>query len=114
MKQVLGWEVHPDDLDPAVQTAAVLKAGGTTHSQVRVRCADGSYTWVAVSARPIRDETGTVIGRVAGWRDATAEAAAQSALQASEQHYRLLAENASDVVIKTGADGCISAGSPRR
>ena len=87
-------------------------AGLRVNYRIRVRCADGSTRWVGITARPITDEAGDVVGRIAGWRDASKEVAAQQALAASEEHYRLLAENASDVIVKTDVDEIIEWVSP--
>ncbi len=53
--------------------------------------------------------TGTLI---VTWRDTADQHSAASALAESEQQYRLLAENASDVVLRTDLDGCITWASP--
>lgn len=92
---------HPDDLADALALAEGLKTGAYFVNRGRVRCADDSYRWISATVRSVCDETGAYAGRVAGWRDATAEVAALDALAASEEHFRLLAENASDVIIKT-------------
>ncbi len=103
---------HPDDLEQARSALRQLGSLGATANRARVRCADGSYRWIGVNARQITDEHGAVLGRVSGWRDATAEVAAEQALAASEEHYRLLAENSSDVIVKTDASGVIDWVSP--
>jgi diguanylate cyclase (GGDEF)-like protein/PAS domain S-box-containing protein len=122
--QLLGWLpeelvgrtsfelAHPDDVAGARERGEALQAGGQVRNRVRLRCADGSYRWVGIGARPIRDDSGAVIGRVSGWHDATAEVEAAEALAASEEHFRLMAENASDVVVKTGRDGVMEWVSP--
>jgi diguanylate cyclase (GGDEF)-like protein/PAS domain S-box-containing protein len=87
-------------------------AGTPTNSRVRVRCANGSYRWISATVRPLLDESGHLLGRVVGWRDAEAEATAEEALAASEEHFRLLAENTSDVIVKTDGAGTIAWVSP--
>lgn len=52
----------------------------------------------SVDAHPVRSGGGAVAGGVAVFRDTTQSRAAQAELQASEERYRLLAENSSDLV----------------
>lgn len=123
--ELLGWRpeelmgrrsfdlVHPDDVDRSYARNEDIKKGNRVgNHRVRFRRADGSYVWIGVTARPVVDADGTVTGRVAGWRDATAEVAAEQALAASEEHFRLLAEHTSDVIIRTDTAGRIEWISP--
>ena len=103
---------HPDDASLVLAKSAELMAGLRVNYRIRVRCADASTRWVGITARPITDDDGVVVGRIAGWRDASKEVSAQQALAASEEHYRLLAENASDVIVKTDVDEIIEWVSP--
>ena len=122
---VLGWQaaevighdgfefVHPDQL--ATARAAISGAaatGASASDRVLLRCADGSYRWVSGTWRPITDDSGTVIARVAGLRDVQTEVEAEQALAASEERFRLVAENASDVVVLSGPDRLVTWVSP--
>ena len=113
---LLGWQpaqwvgrpfremVHPDDrhlLPPLEQQVAV---GEPQTFEVRLAQSGGGYKCVDVRATPLLDDDGVVIGRVAGWRDITAQRAAQEELADSEARLRLLAENAADVVLLLGPD----------
>jgi diguanylate cyclase (GGDEF)-like protein/PAS domain S-box-containing protein len=123
--ELLGWQpdeivgrrsfdlVHPDDVGRSLRRNEELKSGSRiSNHRVRFQKADGTYAWIGVTARPILAPDGAVVGRVAGWRDATAEVAAEQALAASEEHFRLLAENTSDVIVRTDPDGLIAWVSP--
>jgi PAS domain S-box-containing protein len=103
--------VHPEDI-PLVDAAAPeldrSEAGGF---EVRLRSSDGSYRWMNVRAKPILDESGTMVGRVAGWWDAQDQHLARTALARSEARYRMLVENASDIVFHT-IDGVVDWVSP--
>jgi PAS domain S-box-containing protein len=121
---VLGWQpeqivgrswfdfAHPDDLEALQDLDARVAAGEQVSDKVRVRCADGSYRWMSRRWHTVTDRSGTVVARVAGMRDVQAEVDAQQALAESEKRYRLLAENASDVVVLTDPDGRITWVSP--
>ncbi len=104
--------IHPDDVPGASEKVRDLSAGRNIINHVRFRCADGSYRWISAAGRPIIDVDGRVLGMVVGWRDATTEVAALQELAESEEHYRLLAENASDVIIRADPGGRITWVSP--
>lgn len=59
---------------------------------------DNSRVWVNVSAAPIMDEDGTVIGSIAIAEDITERKLAIEALARSEQRYRNLVETVSDLI----------------
>ena len=56
----------------------------------------GVKVWLSVSASPLRDETGNVIGGMAVVEDITVRTRAQEELRLSEERNRLLVENASE------------------
>jgi len=113
---VLGWTpanlvgtrlsdlVHPDDRDGYLQESRRLNAGEVTSYRSRLRCADGGYRWMALHGRPILDTSGTVVARVGGFRDVQAEVEAETARVELEQRYRLIVENATDMVVLVAPD----------
>lgn len=69
---------------------------------------DSGERHLSVDAHPVRSAAGGIVAGVAVFRDTTQTRAAQAELQASEERYRLLAENSSDLVrILTVDDGLI-------
>lgn len=56
--------------------------------------------WFTVATRPLRDADGSITGVVCSFVDTTAQQRAQHALRASEERFRVIAENAADVVYR--------------
>jgi diguanylate cyclase (GGDEF)-like protein/PAS domain S-box-containing protein len=104
--------LHPDDIPEVLAKQAALKHGEPMNFEARVRTAGGDYRWVASHVRPVLDATGTVTARVAGWRDVHDQHLATEALAEAEEHFRLLAENATDVVFTADQDRLIMWVSP--
>lgn len=101
--RVLGWTpqelvgrrtsefFHPDDRAASQELSERVNAGESVYITSRVRCADGSYRWMAQNVHPIRDDSGAVIARTSGWRDVTAEVQARQALEESRRALHHLA-----------------------
>jgi PAS domain S-box-containing protein len=70
----------------------------TTTDEVQYRHRDGSLIWTEIRMAWLLGEDGLPTGVMGIARDITARKRAEQALSASEQRYRLLAENAHDVV----------------
>jgi diguanylate cyclase (GGDEF)-like protein/PAS domain S-box-containing protein len=104
--------VHPDDAELPRRANEALARGEAVHDRVRMRRKDGSVGWFDFLVRPVLDGDGHVLSRVSSWRLVDAEVAAEAALHDSETRFRLLAENASDVVYQTDLDGRITWISP--
>ncbi len=114
--ELLGWRpedfvgqqvvefVHPDDQAAIRSMQYSLDHGQDGHLELRFRTAQGGWRWVNARVRTLVDADGAIIGRVASIRDADAEHAVRAALEASEQHFRMVADNSVDVVLKFGVD----------
>jgi diguanylate cyclase (GGDEF)-like protein/PAS domain S-box-containing protein len=85
--------------------AAMERGDDRVTVRSRARFADGSVGWADTAAAFVRDAEGAVIGSVASIRDVTAEVEA-------EERYRLLAENATDMVFIRDVDGNVTWASP--
>jgi diguanylate cyclase (GGDEF)-like protein/PAS domain S-box-containing protein len=99
-------QVHPDD---AARVDAVFRqvVGGRDRASVanRIRHRDGRWIWVEAELRLVRDAvTGQPASILGALRDISARKAAEEALKASEERYRLLADNATDMIMRLGAD----------
>ncbi|HEV2602363.1 MAG TPA: PAS domain S-box protein [Microvirga sp.] len=103
-----GWlaAIHPDDQPSAVATwQAVLESGLPGTNEFRVRRANGVYHWVSCRAVPLHNEDGTIREWVGTLSDIHDQKLAQEELAQSEARYRLLAENATDMIARTRLDG---------
>lgn len=105
---------HPEDRAPGLAALADLVAGRTDHFSQRKRylTKDGQEVWVDVAIGVVRDADGAPIHFVNQVMDVTAEVRNSQALQRSVQQFRLLAENASDIVYQTDRLGSICWVSP--
>ncbi len=121
---VLGWTaedliggsflsiVHPDDIDAAQATRPQVYGGSQVHTRLRGVTKDGSVRWFEVRITPYVDAQGNNDGSITAARDITAQVAAEEARDAAEialrereDRYRLLAENASDLVYFADPEG---------
>ncbi len=99
---------------PSVETSGLVKILGATADTGRPATIDGFLLPLGASAcRWIDIRAVRVDERVSfTWRDVTDRNAVTKKLAASEELFRLLAENSSDVVVRVGADGNIMWVSP--
>lgn len=105
--------VHPQDESSAFAIRAGSDRGQTrVHFETRIRTADGQYRWMAGVAGPDLDADGNVVGRIVAARDVQETVQARQALEARENHYRLLAENATDMVYLVDPTGVLTWVSP--
>jgi diguanylate cyclase (GGDEF)-like protein/PAS domain S-box-containing protein len=125
MEVVLGWDpvdlvgtrpwdlVHPDDRAAAEEATARAAAAGRDGPTLdfRIRHRDGSHRWVSAHGRPITSDD-LLIGFVVSLRDIDEQVRARIALARSEEDFRLLAVNATDLVVRTGPDRLIRWASP--
>ena len=89
--------LHPHDTPRLLELRGQMAEGRTSVLRARALRSDGTYRWLELSIKPIY-ENGELVGRLTAYRDIHAEVEAQDALAASERLFRMLAENATDVV----------------
>lgn len=122
---ILGWApedlvghgldhlLHPDERDEAARMRADAAAAGRSCMDfVRMRRKDGEYVWVAAALRPYTDPDTGEAGLVGSLRDATERVAREKEVADAARAYRLLSENARDIVFSVGEAGTIRSVSP--
>ena len=94
--------VHEDDREAVAQMLARIITQPVSETlTVRALCGDGTYRWVEAAGRAVRDpRTGAVLEVRTAARDISARKQAEDALLESESRFRLLAENATDVIVR--------------
>ncbi len=95
--------VHEEDVVRMLAASGGVNEGDVVSYEARFRRAGGDFRWMAVVARPVRDGEGRVIARIGSARDIHAEVGMRRRLAASEERYRLLADNVADVVVQSRA-----------
>jgi diguanylate cyclase (GGDEF)-like protein/PAS domain S-box-containing protein len=98
--------IHPEDLAKIATARQAIQPGQTSRLRYRLRSRMGTYRWVQANTRIWVDDQGRQDGTVATIRDIDDEMTALQALEDSEERYRLLADNSSDVVMHV-RDGLI-------
>ncbi|MCK4269971.1 MAG: PAS domain S-box protein, partial [Methanogenium sp.] len=97
-------EVCENPVEKVLETGLVI--GLANHTALIAR--DGTERSIADSGAPVHDKENRTIGVVLVFRDVTGEKRAEEALQQSEEHYRTLAESATDTIIRFDPRGLIT------
>ncbi len=102
-------------LDPEdrLRWQRAVEGGGTVQAfEARMRRRDGTVIWGRFSVRGVLGEDGQVALYEGAMEDVTDQKRAEEALRASEERFRALVQNASDMIAILGADGTVLYGSP--
>lgn len=100
--------IHPDDLEGLKSTMAkaMENAGENIPLEIRVRHKNGNYIWMeGVIKNMIHDPA--IGGIITNMRDITERKNAEEKLKASEEQYRDLVENITDLICTHDLDGRI-------
>jgi diguanylate cyclase (GGDEF)-like protein/PAS domain S-box-containing protein len=110
------WQdlTHPDDLDIDLQHFYEILDGTRDTYRLAKRYVkpDGDVVWADLTVSGVRDEHGSLRHFVSQIIDITDSVQAREALASSEAHYRLIAQNSSDVVFRSTLDGRLEWVSP--
>ena len=97
---------HEDDRARFAELVArAIETGEGYEFQLRIRRLDGSIRQTIAKAECTLDHLGKTIAIFGVFQDVTEQHEAAASLAASERHYRLLADNVSDVIAVYGVDG---------
>ena len=105
--------LHPQDLPSALKSfSKVLQGTPLTGIEYRVRHLDGQWLWQSSNIGPILNDAGQPSTIIGVGRDIDLRKQAEEKQRISEERYRLLSENARDVVWAIAPDGRITYVSP--
>ena len=104
---------HEDDRDTLTRSVAnAIETGQGYDFELRICRPDGKIRHVMARAECAIDSSGKTTSIFGVFQDVTAQYLATAAIAESERHYRLLADNVSDIIALYGADGVFRYVSP--
>ncbi|MDZ8187394.1 MAG: PAS domain S-box protein [Nostoc sp. ChiSLP02] len=99
--------LHEDDRELARLEVEKAIANRSDYSiEYRVLHKDGSQCWIAASGRAYYSPTGEVIGMLGVVQDITQRKQLQAQLQNQKQQFKMLADNAPDIIARFDAKFC--------
>lgn len=106
-ESTVGFLLHPDDREMALDALRALLTGQNDIHQntYRLKQHDGSYHWVLIRGKKLRDASGDTGMVLVSWIDVHDKVQVELALRESEEKYRLLADNAADFIQLLSIDG---------
>jgi PAS domain S-box-containing protein len=104
--------IHPDDRSRVVRGQGIATEALNAPIAFRLLTARGDVRWVEARTSAVRSADARVVGYVGTVRDVTEEKRAEDALRASEERYRILAEQSSDFIARFRVDGVLTYASP--
>ncbi len=102
-----GYELlmDPESRYIMIENNKTRKKGISEQYELSFKSKNGKFIDLLISASPIKDEDNEVIGSIGVMTDITEWKKALNMLKASEEKFRLLAENASDVIMVQNIEG---------
>ncbi|NQF16168.1 EAL domain-containing protein [Brevibacillus sp. HB1.3] len=84
---------------------ACIRAGQVWRGEIRNRAKDDSYYWVDTTIVPFKNQAGEIYQYLSIRSDITARKQMEDELKRSEEKYRIIAENTSDIISIINLDG---------
>jgi len=102
--------IHPEDRQSHLQLFQPLIEGKKEYCrhQIRYLTADGDYRWMEVLAQLTYDTDGTIIGTFGTLNDITERHKSEAALKASEDRYRAIIEDQTELICRFLPDGTLT------
>jgi PAS domain S-box-containing protein len=91
-------QLYVDPERRAVFLAELSARGYVENFEVRMRRKDGSFQWISINSKAVRDSGGRLLYHEGTMQDITARKAAEEALLESEERYRTAIEHSNDGV----------------
>jgi PAS domain S-box-containing protein len=110
--EVIAQMVHPSHQEAARENMKHILAGESYEGTRRVRLRDGTDKWLLFRAEPRHDATGKVIGHRGIVIDISSQQIAEQRVAEGEKRYRLITENATDIVSLHDREGRVLYCSP--
>ncbi|MGF9906397.1 bifunctional diguanylate cyclase/phosphodiesterase [Brevibacillus porteri] len=82
-----------------------IRSGQVWRGEIRNRAKDGSYYWVDTTIVPFKNQAGEIYQYLSIRSDITARKQMEDELKRSEEKYRIIAENTSDIISIINLDG---------
>ena len=106
--------VHPDDTSIFDENFTNLPAGTSKACILRIRTKSGEVRWLAVNTTQVLTKNSSLYRRIfGGCRDITEHKRAEEALRESEELFKSVVYNSSDLTILTDAKGIVTFVSPQ-
>ena len=101
---------HPDNIEGDLERMARLRAGEIANYRVDKRYirSDGAIVWAQIAVSMVQGDDDAAPYLVVQCEDLTARRRDQEALEDSENRYRLIAENTSDMIVRSDLTGRIN------
>lgn len=102
-----GYEILANENDKTrmIENTKKRQKGISEKYEIKFKHSNGNYINIFVSAAPIKDSKGNVIGSIGVITDITERIKTLEKLKESEEKFRLLAENATDIIMVQNLDG---------
>jgi diguanylate cyclase (GGDEF)-like protein/PAS domain S-box-containing protein len=105
-------DAYVDPEDRSRWQRALASAGSAQSFEARLRRYDGSIIWARFTVRAFRGDNGEILRYEGALEDVTDRRRAEEALRASEERFRSLVQNASDLISILDDDGIVRYESP--